>query len=177
MDNLPRIKRLSALLGRISTLLFWAAPFLCALFWAFFNDLPLIMRAAHLPPGSVDIPAANRALCFVVSLLPTGVAMYGFRTLRTLFGLYAAGEIFSPRNVCCYRGLGKTLLYWAGASFLNTPLTSLAMSAWMPPGQRHITVSIGSDELAALFMGAAVLVISWVMDEGRGIEEERALTI
>ncbi|WP_243357841.1 DUF2975 domain-containing protein [Fundidesulfovibrio terrae] len=168
---------MSRLLGRVSTVLFWATPFACALFWAYFNGFPDIMKSRFLVPGRLDLLAMNRALCFVANMLPAVVAMYGFRTIRELFGLYAAGEIFSRRNVSCYRALGKALLYWAGAAFLNTPLLSLAMSAGMPAGQRHITVSLGSDELAALFAGAAALVISWVMDEGRHIEEEQALTI
>nr|WP_291332506.1 DUF2975 domain-containing protein [Desulfovibrio sp.] len=97
--------------------------------------------------------------------------------LSGLFGLYASGELFSPRNVTCYRRLGRTLLYWAAAAFLHTPLLSLASSIGMPQGQRHISVGIGSVEIVALFAGATALVISWVMDEGRGIEEERTLTI
>lgn len=177
MDNMQRIKRMGRVLGRVSTALLWATPFLCALFWVFFNDFPLIMKARLLIPGRLDLPDLNRALCLAASILPAGVAMYGFKTMRDLFGLYAQGEIFSRRDVACYRRLGRTLLYWSGAAFLSTPLLSLAMSVGMPVGHRQITVSVGSDELAALFAGAAVLVISWVMDEGRGIEEERALTI
>lgn len=177
MDNITRIKKTSRILTRVSGLLFWLTPVGCVLFWAVFNDFPDIMRQRFLPPGRLDLPAFNRALCLAVTILPAGVAMYGFGKMRELFGLYASGEIFSRRNVACYRAMGRALLYWAGAAFVNTPLLSLAMSLGMPDGQRHITISIGSDELAAVFAGSAALVISWVMDEGRGIEEEQALTI
>lgn len=177
MDNLTRIKRMSTILAKASALLLWVTPMLCAAYWFFFNSFPDVMKTQLPVPGRMELSALNRALCFLSAMLPAGVAMYGFKSLRELFGLYAAGEIFSQHNVSCYRSLGRTLLYWAGAIFLHTPLLSLALSVGMPEGQRHVVVAFGSVELAALFGGAVALVISWVMDEGRGIEEERALTI
>lgn len=177
MDNMHRIRKMSRHLARAATVLYWGTPLMVALFWVCFNSFPEVMKLRFLPPGRVDLPAVNRVLCGVVNVLPAAVAMHGFKTLRELFGLYAAGEIFSRRNVACYRALGRALLYWAGAAFVNTSLLSLAMSAGMPPGQRFLTISLGSDELAALFAGAVALVVSWVMDEGRHIEEEQALTI
>jgi len=178
MDNLERIRRRSILLRRLATLMLWATPVLCAAYWAFFNEFPEAMRAkASYPAARGDLSALNRLLGFGASLAPAGAAVYGFAALRALFGLYAAGELFTARNVACYRRLGRALLYWAGAVFIYTPLASLAVSAGLPPGQRHVTVGLGSVELAALFAGSAALVISWVMDEGRHIEEDRALTI
>lgn len=177
MDNILRIKRMSGKLRAVSALLFWATPALCAVYWLYFNEFPEVMKAKIGILGRPELSIVNRVLCFVATMLPAGVAMYGFSVLRGLFGLYSGGEIFSARNVACYRKLGRTLLYWAGAVFLNTTLISLAASVGMPPGQRHVTVGFGSIELVALFAGAVALVISWVMDEGRRIEEEQALTI
>lgn len=177
MDNMERIKRTSRKLRLASALLFWAVPLACATYWACFNSLPELMKPAYLADWRPVLPELNRALCFVVALFPAGVAMRGFATMRRLFGLYEAGELFSARNVACYRGLGRTLLAWAGAVFLATPLLSLAASVGMPPGQRRLSLVLESLELVALFAGAAAVVISWVMDEGRSIEEDRALTI
>jgi len=177
MDNMLRIKRVSGKLRRASDALFWATPLLCAVYWCFFNEFPAAMKSQLPVMERMELPAMNRLLCFAATLPPVGVAMNGFWNLRGLFGLYAAGEVFTKRNVCRYRRLGRTLLYWAGAVFLHTPLLSLAMSAGMPQGQRHLVIAIGSIELVALFAGAVALVISWVMDEGRRIEEENALTI
>ncbi|MFZ5428497.1 MAG: DUF2975 domain-containing protein [Thermodesulfobacteriota bacterium] len=177
MDNMLRIRRMSGKLLALSTLMFWVTPILCAAYWFYFNDLPAEARVQRGIAGLPVLSGQSRLLCFVATMLPAGVGMAGFRIMRRLFGLYAEGEIFSGRNVSCYRSLGRVLLCWAGAVFLHTPLLSLAASLGMPEGQRYITVGIGSIELMALFAGAAALVISWVMDEGRGIEEDRALTI
>ena len=177
MNNMLRIKRMSGKLRSVSALMFWTTPLLCAAYWVYFNEFPEVMKVQRIFPMLRELPAVNRTLCFAATMLPAGVAMYGFSVLRGLFGLYAAGELFSERNVSCYRRLGRALLYWAGAVFLNTTLISLAASVGMPQGQRHITVGLGSIELVALFAGAVALVIAWVMDEGRSIEEERALTI
>jgi len=40
-----------------------------------------------------------------------------------------------------------------------------------------ITVSFDSGEFTGVFVGIVVLIISWVMDEGRKIEEEQALIV
>jgi hypothetical protein len=177
MDNLHRIKRTSETLRKAASLFLWLTPLLCAIYWAFFNEYPDLMKAQLGILGQSELTVLNRALCFVATMLPAGVAMYGFSLLRELFGLYAVGEIFSERNVSCYRKLGRTLLYWAGAVFVHTTLISLAVSVGMPKGQRHLTVAFGSIELVVVFAGAAAMVISWVMDEARRIEEEQALTI
>lgn len=177
MDNLTRIKRMSRRLEKIAWLLFWLAPVVCALFWIFFNEFPEIMKTQHGLVKRSFLPLGNRALCFCATLPALSVAMYSLSALRSLFRLYAQGEVFSGRNVACYRKLGLSLLYWSGAVFLQTPLLSLAMSAGMPPGQRSLTVALGSVELASLFAGLVALLVSWVMDEGRRIEEEQSLTI
>jgi hypothetical protein len=88
-----------------------------------------------------------------------------------------AGRIFDPENVACYRGLGKALLLWAGASFVQTPLLSIIATLPNPPGTRLLTLGVGSGELGFLFLGGLVLVVSWVMDEGRKLDEEQALTV
>jgi len=177
MDNMLRIKRMSGRLRTVSGLMFWATPLFCAIYWIYLNEFPDVLKDPSILTWPQGLPALNRGLCFAATMLPAGVAMYGFSVLGALFGLYAAGELFSERNVSCYHKLGRTLLYWAGAGFLHTTLISLAISVGKPQGQRHVTVLLDSIELMALFAGAAALVISWVMDEGRGIEEERALTI
>jgi hypothetical protein len=177
MDNVQRIKMTSEKLRKASSLLLWITPALCALYWACFNELPEVMKAQPGIPGQAELTVLNKVLCFMATMVPAGVAMHGFAVLRGLFGLYATGEIFSERNVACYRKLGSTLLYWAGAVFVHTSLISLAVSVGMPKGQRHLTIAGGPIELAALFAGAVALVVSWVMDEARRIEEEQSLTI
>jgi hypothetical protein len=177
MDNMTRIKRMSGRLEKVAWLLFWLAPLGCALFWLFFNEFPEIMKQQHGMVKRDYLPLFVRLLCFCATLPATAAAMYSMRALRALFRLYARGEVFSGRNVACYRKLGLSLLYWSGAVFLQTPLLSLAMSVGMPPGQRQLTVALGSVELATLFAGLIALLISWVMDEGRRIEEEQSLTI
>lgn len=87
------------------------------------------------------------------------------------------GHIFSPTTVACYRRLGRSLLFWAAAQFLGTPLLTLALTSANPPGQHMITIGVGSGELTALFLGGVVLLVSCVMDEGRRLEEDQLLTI
>lgn len=178
MDNKAKIERVSRMLSLAALALVWFTPLLLATYWWFFNDFPAVMKAQlPLPPGRADLPAVNRFFCLLAGTLPAGAAMYGFAALRRLFALYASGEVFSRRNVRCYHRLGRTLLFWAGAMVVHTTLLSLAMSLGMPPGQRHVVVGFGGAECMAVLAGLAALVISWVMDEARRIDEDQALTI
>lgn len=186
MDNAKRIRRLSARLNVVVTALLALVPLAVLLYWVFYNDLPpdwiflksVAAGALELALGG-RLPASPmcRTLGFFVTLIPTGVGLYGLLGLRRLFALYRAGRVFEPANVACYRRIGRAALFWAGAVFLQTPLLSLALSLDAPKGQRHLTVGIGTTELTALFLGGVVLLIAWVMDEARGLEEDRSLTI
>jgi hypothetical protein len=178
MSNLGKIRTVSKTFRGLCTLGLVALPLGTVLFWAGFNALPQTMSAPFLI--NVATPTLGweaRAMACAASMLPVGALCYGFVCLRRLFGLYMEGRIFSPANVACYRRLGRSLLFWAAAQFLDGPLLTLALTSANPPGQHMITIGVGSGELTALFLGGVVLLVSWVMDEGRRLEEDQLLTI
>ena len=46
-----------------------------------------------------------------------------------------------------------------------------------PPGQKIISISVGTMTIEAMFYGSILLLIGWVMKEAAKIEEEQALTV
>lgn len=178
MDSTGRIRRVSGVFQRVSTAVIVAIPVLVAGYWLAFDELPGDMVAGVLPPGMErPLGGSARLLAGAASLVPASVLLYGFTVLRRLFGLYRQGQVFSPAVVDCYRRLGRTLLAWGAALFLHTPLLTLAMSSSNPPGRRMISLGIGTGELTAAFLGGLALLVSWVMDEGRKLEEEQSFTV
>ncbi|MCF8033321.1 MAG: DUF2975 domain-containing protein [Desulfarculaceae bacterium] len=177
MENqVERIARVSARLRTVTTLLMIAVPVVLALAWAFANHLPYVL--AQLPvPVKGYLPRGTRALAFVASMLPAGVAIYALSRLWRLFDLYAHGVIFRAANVACFRQLGWSLFAWAGASFLFKPIAGIILTFHWTPGTRLLVLGIDSQDVVAGFMGLVVITVAWVMDQGRVLAEEQELYV
>lgn len=178
MENTQRIVALSRKIRLICKGLFICLPVISGLFWTFFNQL---YKLGPLPPLPVHVdhylPGLTRFLAFLADLIPLGVIMYGLRKLESLFLLYENGLIFTEANVQCFRSLGRTLIVWVAGDMVRNSLLSMVLTLDKPPGQRLITVGLGSADFTAVFVGIVVLIISWVMDEGRKIHEDQALIV
>lgn len=175
-DNAARIHRTSTMLVHLFTLLAVLVPVAAAVFWFavpagsklmpyVLNDLPIVLTPA------------SRLSAFAITLLPGGVMVWSFLILRRLFGLYARGEFFTRANVRCFRQLGLAALSWTVANLVYSGLLSAALTLSNPPGQRAVAISASGVDVTALFAGIALLVVSWVMDEARRIEEEQSQII
>ena len=45
------------------------------------------------------------------------------------------------------------------------------------PGQRLLVIGLDGGDLSGIFVGIVILIIAWVMDEARKIQEDQALII
>lgn len=176
MDNLDRIKRLSRVLGGLCTFLLLALPIGSAVYWANFNSI-----APYAAPGIVDahsiaLPLAPRYLfaAFLASMVPVGLIMYAVARVRTLFGHYGRGDIFTRDAIRCLHGLAYALILWLPAQLVYSPLMSLALTLGNEPGQRQLAIGFDEVELTTLFLGIVIRLISWVMEEARKLEEDNA---
>ncbi len=178
MDNRDRIRSVSRKFEMVCTALLVLTPLSAAAYWAFFNHLPEeVLRRAYAVDVRQTQPAYVLLMGFCASMLPVGVCMYALFTLRRLFALYRKGMIFTAQNVSCFRRLGVALLMWVGACTLYEPMTSVILTLINGPGNRTLTLGFSSDDVTMLLLGGVALLISWVMDEGRRLEEEQALTV
>lgn len=180
MANLERIRKASRRLELACLVLTVISPLTVISYWAFFDYLPPEARAmVHTAAASPDYPPiwSNQLLAIVVTLLPTAAVVYGLSALIRLLRLYQAGRIFSLENVACFRKLGRSMIMLAGASFLSNPLLSLALTFNWPPGRRMVTLGLSSNQILALLVGGVILLISWVMDEGRLLAEDNAMIV
>jgi heme/copper-type cytochrome/quinol oxidase subunit 4 len=178
MENTQRIIAVSRKLRITCKGLIICLPVIYGVFWTFFNQfynmgpfVPLPVRVDH------DLPRLTRFLAFLVDLIPMVAIIYGLRKLEGLFLLYEKGLIFTEQHVRYFRSLGRTLIVWVGCDVVRNSLLSMVLTLDKAPGQRIITVGLGSADFAAIFVGIVVLIISWVMDEGRKIQEDQALII
>ncbi|XPS84934.1 conserved uncharacterized protein, DUF2975 [Desulfosarcina variabilis str. Montpellier] len=178
MQNRERIQRASRRLRMILNSVFWAMPVVNALVWIFMNHFPDYLTSEMLPYcARIPLPASARLMGFAAVMIPTGVAMTGAFYLMRLFKLYEQGEIFKLNNVHCYKKLSRVLIWWFIAGILCRSLLTTALTLHHPPGQRMISFGLTSTDLTTLLVGLILMVIAWVMEEGRKLQEDQDLTV
>lgn len=100
-----------------------------------------------------------------------------FYYLIKLFQLYSKNIIFSTKNVFYIRKICFMLFLQVLAGLAVQPFISLILTMDAPPGGHIIGIGIGSDEVSNLIIAGIALLISWIMEEGRKLEEETILTV
>jgi hypothetical protein len=178
MDNTKCITVVSRRLRLVCIGLIHCLPALCAVFWALFNRIYALVPMIPLPVRvNHDLSAFTRLLAFLCDLVPLSALIFGLMRLRKLFSLYEKGNIFTEENVNCYRSLGRTLMVWVGCDIVNRTLLGIVLTLDNPPGKRLLVLGMDGGDFTGIFVGATVLIISWVMDEARKMQEEQALII
>jgi hypothetical protein len=176
--NIYRIRRASRFFIRLLQVIMLVVPLADMAVWVFINMMPALMRPGMLPDyAKLPLPPSARVYAFCVSLIPLGLFFFANASLIRLFRLYEKGRIFSADNVQCFRNLSRALIGWCIAGIITTPLTSLALTLHHPPGQRMLTVGLGSPDVTALLIGGILAVITWVIEEGSILQQEQDLTI
>jgi hypothetical protein len=175
--NISRIRKVSRLFRVFFTIWLACTPLLYISYWAFFNELPEPIRNTGLP-GIITqaLSVKDRCWGFLASLIPMSITIAAFWILVKLFALYEKGAIFTAANVKCFRRLGYILLLW---SFLGVIYAKFIFSLFpfLSPHE-HVTLALQSHEVITMFLiGGVLVLISWVMDEGRELEDEQSLII
>ena len=128
--------------------------------------VPAESMAIHitLAPGEVyDLATGVAGLPWMVVVLIAvrlGLIAFGFIALNRLFKLYERGVFFAKGNISCLKIQGWVM---AGCGLIQNTLQLF----WA-----HKNIS-----LDRLVIGLLILLIAWVMDEGRKLQEEQELTI
>lgn len=173
MDNRQRIQRLGAVLQAACAAYLVLAPLLLIVVWANFEAMGYRWETLRqLPILPEYVGPLNLWLGFAVSAVPVALLMYGVWRLRQLFGQYRRGVLFDL-------GGAEHLLAFARMLFITVLLTpvvsallSLVLTMSNPPGQRAITVSLGSNDVGQLFIAGLLLAIAWILREGHRLQSE-----
>lgn len=176
-ENIDRIQRVSHKFRLLFSALIFCIPITILMYWLFFNHLPIGFKAELPVAVNQALPFKTLLLAFLVSLIPTSVAMYGVINLKELFKLYEKAIVFSERNVRCFRRLGYTLIYWVVANLIFVILISIVLTFNNTQGERMIVAQFGISDFGALIIGAVVVLVSWVMNEAAKLEDEQVHTV
>jgi hypothetical protein len=175
MSNLSRIQRVSRLMRICCTVTAFGIPVVLATMWATFSTwAPTHPEFVHIRPLADPMPTTSLALGFAISLIPGSIAILAFWRLRSLFGLYEQGYIFTAESIGSLRGFAIAIILFAIAKPFANVLLSMALTLSNPPGQKMLAISVGSSDFTTAFIGCVFLIIGWTMDEGRKLAEEQA---
>jgi len=180
MDNLLKIKKFSKNLHLLLSFLVVMIPLYYVCYWVFINYLPETLINVNIHPVRLipnELPVKLQVIGFIISLLPLSALIYVVLNIRKLFSFYKEGVIFSFEHVSLFKKTAKAIVFWVLLSISYESAKSVIFSAGNPPGSRVIKVGFSSAEITTLLVGGIVLIIAWVMDEGRILNEEHKLTV
>jgi len=115
-----------------------------------------------------------RVLFLLVIFLWGLVFEKGVYQVIQLFKLYEKGKIFLSENVLRIKELGKVLILWSFVKLISDWGTVELVQLTSPSNTSSFSLSL---DFTALVVGILIMVVAWVMDEGRKLREEAELTI
>jgi len=177
MDNRSRIQQVSHRFKLLFIALLFIIPLTEFVHWLFYNQLPTNHFFLLHDQIKDELSLSMRLQLFLASLIPIGILTYGVFNLIKLFGLYEKKIVFNTENVCLYRRLGFVAISWVISKFIYLPICSIIISFHQSDNKLSISLGLQSVDLFVLVTGAIVILVSWIMDEARRLEEEQAYTV
>lgn len=173
-----RLTRLAGLLRWMLLAMAAAIPVAVLLIAAFAPEL--VLQRDGLAGLPLDIAAGEpwrlRA-AIGVGAMPSLVLIWGLVRLAALFRRVAAGEVFSEPGALALRDFAVAVLVHAALAPAAHTAIVLVLTAVNPAGQRHLSIALGSDDLAGVLIGLVFLAVAWILHEGRRIADDNALMI
>jgi hypothetical protein len=126
--------------------------------WPFFSEpvSKIVVSPGHVYASPSEMPRDILAL----ALVKAGLNLAAMAMLYALFRLYGRGILFSARNVLYIRFQGYYLILTFLVDYqIQSSFHDMALST------------------TPVFVGLLIIFIAWIMDEGRKIQEEQALTV
>jgi hypothetical protein len=187
MDTRSKIKRVSRILRYLTLIYLCAGPISKAIFWItngeplhpFFkiSIWPEALIAENCLRPIATLAPMTKILGFLVSLIPNIFSVLALYYLARLFKLFEGLEFFSQNSVSLLRKIGFALLGGQLIYPIYTALISLTVTISNPPGERMIATAFGTAELSWTALALVIILASWIMDEGRKLQEEQEATI
>ena len=191
--RLNRIKIVSQI-AKFMVLAFFAAFLLQLLFLQIANSFPTFHELIDLSAAiSAKVPiyiskAAILDDLIVRPIMAILLAVWCWKLIN-LFRYYERGLIFDGNTIHCLKILGfLCVMGWV----LNCVSHYCSVLEYQqlrpPPNLPHSPITIVHDinfyglrffsfDFSLLFAGIVIVLIAWIMDEGRKIQEEQALTV
>lgn len=121
------------------------------------------------PPSTSGLAVALLLAIFVLQAVPVVAAL---AALRRAFAQIAGGEMIGAEAARWLRRAGWAFTANAAVMLASKPLVSLALSIDMPPGQRFLSIGVGTPELLALLVSGVLVMFGHLMTVATEIQDE-----
>lgn len=169
--------------NRLSRLSWWLHLLATLLVTGIAASVVVVAFLFATDPNAVEltdfqVPAANIVvgpvfwLGFVISLIPTAFAIWAILLLRKLFRCYIAHEVLTAYCATLIKKSGLALLIMAILRIVLQPVVTVLMSWSGPPGERVVSLGIGTQDISFFFVAGLLVVIGWAMNEAAGAATE-----
>lgn len=171
--SLQRVRRISRWMVVACWALLVTLPLIVVYYWATTTEAMLAAHA-NLPAQAIAAPLAlwQRVAGAAVTALPLGLLLAGVWQARRCFSMFAQGQVFTLQATALLGRFAGWVAWAALASMLAGSATSVLLTLNNPPGQRHLSVGIGSDQVFTLFFAGLVWLMAAVIAQGQTLAEE-----
>lgn len=125
----------------------------------------------------LPLPWETRLLGLAVTFIPLGIGMLCLWWLVRLFSCFSNGEIFTQSTVKYIRYLGWTMVAGVVATPIYDAILTFVLTMHNPPGERLVSISLESADFEELITAGVIILVSWIMEEGRKLREADELTV
>jgi len=158
-------------------------PFFYKWLWegnASFNEIKFrIMKVTGLSTvGSNLFPSLKlKLLAMMVEGVSVALLLIGCIYFFKLLDFYSKGEFFSKNVLGYYRKILWTAFLWTLYGPIKLTILSILTTINNPPGQRTLSVILGSEDLLHILIVGSLLVINLLMQEAFKLKQEQDLTV
>jgi len=172
-QSLQRVRRISRWMVAACWGLLVVLPLALFFYWATASDT-LLASHANLPPQVIQAPLAlwQRVAAGAVMGVPLALLLMGVWQARRCFAMFAQGQVFTLQATALLRRFAGWVAWAALAALLSGAVTSVLLTLHNPPGQRQLSIGIGSDHVFTLFFAGLVWLMAAVIGEGQTLAEE-----
>lgn len=166
LKNRARIARWLCLLSALSSLIGLGA------LWV---DESLLREtlANQVQPGlPITLTPTAQISAALAASLPAAAFVWAMLRLASMFHRIESGRVMAAVNARALAGAGGLFIAYGALSSLAHTLQVLAATLGNAPGQRALSIQIGSPEIGAVAAGAALLAFGLVMSDAARLAEE-----
>lgn len=109
-----------------------------------------------------------------VGAVPVAVLVWVLDKLRRLFDRYRKDQVLTDLSAQLILKTGQGLLWLAVLSIIVQPIQSVLLTWNAPPGERELSIGLGTAEIGFFFAAGLLTLIGWAMrDAARQAEENK----
>jgi hypothetical protein len=137
------------------------------------DESRLLKHLAREVPEHLTHPSEMMLLLAgAAALVPVVLFVMALWQARTLFRRYRDRQIFAPCIPVILVRLGYLAFGAAAASVVTRTIVILFLTIGNPPGQKHLAIGFGSNEVLGLIVGFLLCAFSLVVKESQRIADE-----